>query len=157
MKKGLFISALTLTYLLSGCEGKLEQKDGIPTDVVNNPASADGKSDQDLPVFQFEKTTHDFGTIKQGEKVAYSYRFTNTGKKDLVISAASGSCGCTVPQYPKMPVPPGGEGVIDVTFDSAGKTGKQNKTITLVANTVPNTTILTITGEVLVPDQQTAH
>jgi hypothetical protein len=136
--------------ILSACEGKQEGKDGLPTDLINNPATAnDSDNAENTAMFKFEKTEHDFGSIKHGEKVAYSFKFTNSGTKDLVISTATGSCGCTVPQYPKMPVPPGGSGVIDVTFDSNGKSGKQHKTITVVANTIPNTTILSITGEVI--------
>lgn len=150
-----FIHILLAAALLSGCEGKQENSDGISTDIVNNPATAEGGEDAELPVFSFEKTEHDFGQIKQGEKVVYTFKFTNTGKKDLVITSATGSCGCTVPQYPKMPIPPGGQGMIDITFDSSGKSGKQHKTITIVANTVPNTTILSIKGEII--DAQPNH
>ncbi len=151
-----FINALfAASVFLVACEGKQEQN-GIPTDVVNNPATAVGSENpDDVPVFTFDKAEFDFGQIKQGEKVAHAYKFTNTGKKDLVITSATGSCGCTVPQFPKMPIPPGGTGVIDVTFDSAGKSGKQHKTITVVANTVPNTTVLSITGEII--DAQPNH
>lgn len=124
----------------------------IDTDVVKNDASAEGAIDPaNAPAFTFEKETHDFGEIAQGEKVAYSFKFTNTGKTDLVISSAKGSCGCTVPEYSKDPVAPGAEGKIDVVFDSKGKSGGQNKKVTLVANTVPSQTILTITGNVIVP------
>jgi hypothetical protein len=131
----------------------VKEGEQINTDVVNNPLSAESSVDMDkLPKFSFEKDTHDFGVIFQGEKVSYGFKFTNTGKTDLIINSASGSCGCTVPNYPKNPIPPGGSGQIDVTFDSNGKQGKQTKTVTLIANTIPNTTVLTITGEVKVPE-----
>ena len=70
---------------------------------------------------------------------------------DLIISSAQGSCGCTVPEWPKEPIKPGEEGKIAVTFNSSGKQGKQNKTITLVANTIPNTKVIALKGDVLVP------
>ena len=129
-----------------------QEENQLDTEVVNNDASAEAEIDPaNAPAFAFEKETHDFGEIAQGEKVSYSFKFTNTGKTDLVISSAKGSCGCTVPEYSKDPVPPGGEGKIDVIFDSKGKSGGQNKKVTLVANTVPSQKILTITGNVNVP------
>ena len=103
---------------------------------------------KNVPVLQFEKNTHDFGSIVQGEKISYAFQFNNIGKGDLVIRAAQGSCGCTVPEYPKDPVKPGNEGIINVTFNSEGKEGYQEKTITIISNTLPNTFVLTITGEV---------
>jgi hypothetical protein len=153
MKRSFINLMFAGVLLLAACEGKQEGKDGLPTDLVNNPATAgDSAASEDMAAFKFETTEHDFGNIKHGEKVAFSFKFTNVGKKDLVISTATGSCGCTVPQYPKMPVAPGESGVIDVTFDSNGKSGKQHKTVTVVANTIPNTTVLSITGEVIVPE-----
>ncbi|HLG33233.1 MAG TPA: DUF1573 domain-containing protein, partial [Bacteroidia bacterium] len=92
--------------------------------------------------------THDFGTIVEGEKVSYSFQFTNTGNADLLITNAAGSCGCTVPEYSKEPVPPGKSGVVNVIFDSSGKDGHQDKTVTIVANTIPNSKVIRITGEV---------
>jgi len=151
----LFIGAI----LLAGC-GEKENKteDGqkvIDTDVVTNPATADQGSpsgdDVPVPVFSFEKEVHDFGKIVQGEKVAYSFKFKNTGNADLIITSAKGSCGCTVPEWPTDPIPPGGEGKIDVVFNSEGKSGQQNKKVTIVANTVPNTKVLAINGMVEVP------
>jgi len=66
----------------------------------------------------------------------------------LVIRSAQGSCGCTVPEFPKDPVAPGEEGVINVTFDSAGKEGHQEKTVTIISNTIPNTYTLYVVGDV---------
>jgi hypothetical protein len=92
-----------------------------------------------------------FGKIIQGEKVTYSFKFTNTGKSDLVITGASGSCGCTVPSFPKGPITPGKSGLIDVLFNSEGKKGIQNKTITVLANTQPNAVTLKIKVEIIEP------
>jgi hypothetical protein len=99
----------------------------------------------------FEKTEHNFGTVKQGDDVEYKFKFTNTGSEPLVIEDAKGSCGCTVPSYPKEPLAPGTSGEILVKFNSAGKSGNQQKTVTLTANTEPISTILTIKAEVDAP------
>ncbi len=142
--------------LIAACNSGGESKatssgNAINPDVVNNPATASSeKGTKNVPAFQFADESHDFGTITQGKKVSFAFRFTNTGKSDLVISTASGSCGCTVPEYPKGPTAPGKEGIINVTFNSEGKEGKQEKTVTLIANTIPNTKVLTITGNVIV-------
>lgn len=127
---------------------------GIPDNAINpdamkNPASATGTNDKTkVPVFQFDEETHDFGRITEGEKVQYAFRFKNVGTGDLVIRSANGSCGCTVPEWPHEPVPPGGSGIINITFNSAGKHGMQHKTVTLISNTIPNTKVLNISGEV---------
>ena len=122
----------------------------INSNVVDNPATASStkESKDNIPVFQFEKEVHNFGSITAGEKISYAFRFKNVGKGDLVIRAAQGSCGCTVPEYPKESIKPGEGGVINVTFDSAGREGHQEKTITVISNTIPNTFVLTINGEV---------
>lgn len=98
--------------------------------------------------WKFAKTEHDFGSINQGDAVEYKFKFTNTGNEPLVIEDAKGSCGCTVPSYPKEPVAPGAEGEILVKFNSAGKEGQNSKTVTLTANTEPISTILTIKANV---------
>ena len=101
------------------------------------------------PVFKFEKEVYDFGEIKDGEKVTYDFKFKNIGNSPLIISSATATCGCTIPEYPKEPVAPGAEGLIRVVFNSAGKAGMQNKIISITANTVPSLTELNILGNVL--------
>ena len=101
------------------------------------------------PVFKFEKEVYDFGEIKEGEKVTYDFKFKNIGNSPLIISSATATCGCTIPEYPKEPVAPGAEGLIRVVFNSAGKAGMQNKIISITANTVPSLTELNILGNVL--------
>ena len=105
-----------------------------------------------LTSLEFEETSFDFGEIMEGEKVVHIYKFKNTGKEPLVISNAKGSCGCTVPDWPREPIPVGGSGEIKVQFDSKGK-GKvggatQSKKVTLTANTDPQNAFLTIKGKV---------
>jgi hypothetical protein len=101
------------------------------------------------PAFKFEKEVYDFGEIKEGEKVTYDFKFKNIGNSPLIISSATATCGCTIPEYPKEPVAPGAEGLIRVVFNSAGKAGMQNKIISITANTVPSLTELNILGNVL--------
>ena len=146
------IMALVLVLGL-GC--KSEKKSDLPDNAINptvidNPVTASStKGDADnVPVFQFEESSHDFGNIFEGEKISFAFRFKNIGKADLVIRAAQGSCGCTVPEYPKEPIKPGDGGVINVTFDSQGKEGHQEKTVTIISNTMPNNYVITIIGNV---------
>ena len=101
---------------------------------------------------EWSETEYDYGTVDQGEKVNHNYKFTNTGSEPLIISNAKGSCGCTVPSWPKDPIPPGGTGEIQVQFDSKGKKGVQSKRVTITANTDPVQSFLTIKGEVAAPE-----
>lgn len=99
-------------------------------------------------VMSFENENYDFGKITQGEKVAYSYKFKNVGKSPLIIMNATATCGCTVPEVPKEPIKPGEEGEIKVVFDSNGKSGMQDKVITVTSNAEPNIASLHLTGEI---------
>ncbi len=99
-------------------------------------------------IIEFAETRFDFGTITEGQKVRHRFKFTNSGPVPLVIAKAEGSCGCTIPTYPKEPIPPGGVGHIDVEFDSSGRLGKNSKTVTVSANTEPNPTVLFILADV---------
>lgn len=121
-----------------------EQSKNSNSPVVNadSTAPAEVKPEGPLPAMQFETMEHDFGTIKEGSIVEYTYSFKNTGTAPLIIQGAQGSCGCTVPTWPKEPVPVGGTGVITAKFDSNGKQNLQNKTVTITANTFPKQTIL---------------
>ncbi|WMX16102.1 MULTISPECIES: DUF1573 domain-containing protein [unclassified Aureispira] len=97
----------------------------------------------------FSENEFDFGTLEEGEKVEHVFKFENTSNNPLTISNARGSCGCTVPEWPREPIAPGESGEIKVKFDSKGKKGKQSKTVTITANTIPANTILTITSDVI--------
>lgn len=147
----IFYLSISLTFLFTGC--RPNDPEQISSDLVSNPMSASGTDKSKLPIVSFKETTFNFGTIKQGEKVTHVYHFVNSGKSDLIISNASASCGCTIPDYPKSPIEPGKEGVINVVFNSEHKSGPQHKTITIVANTLPNTTDITLTGIVEVPGE----
>lgn len=147
MKK--IILSVSTALFLAAC-GSDDSK--ITTNDINISASANGNQNTgDLPVIQFEEEVHDFGKITQGEKVSFSFKFKNVGKSNLLISSAQASCGCTVPKPPKDPLAPGATDKIDVTFDSNGKSGKFDKQVTVITNCDPNTKVLKITGEIIVP------
>ncbi len=99
----------------------------------------------------FEVEEFDFGTIKQGEKVAFSFNFENAGKDPLIISNAQGTCGCTVPEWPKGPISKNGRGTIHVEFNSAGKIGMQDKTVTVSSNARNGQVVLHLKGNVEAP------
>ena len=119
-----------------------------------NLAKAESRQEasDNLPVLTFDKKTHDFGTINEGDVVETAFSFTNTGSSDLTILDARGSCGCTVPEYPKdTPIKPGETKEIKVKFDSSNKPGNQTKTVTLTTNTERGREILRI-KTVVTPD-----
>ncbi len=92
----------------------------------------------------FSKYEHDFGNLDQESHNHYSFTFTNTGREPLVIESATGSCGCTVPNYPKQPIPPGGTGNIEIEYKPGKQENAQTKTVTIVANTEPKETVLRV-------------
>ena|SRR5690606_9770438 len=102
----------------------------------------------------FEETSYDFGDLPAGAKVDHYFKFTNTGKSPLIIKDAKGSCGCTVPQFPKEPIAPGATDSIKVSFDAGKFQGKQSKTVTLTTNTVAGKEELKITANI--PTGETA-
>ena len=104
------------------------------------------------PVMTFPTTTVDYGKIEKGSDKVRKFAFTNTGNEPLVIKSAKGSCGCTVPEYPKDLVKPGDTATIAVTFNSAGKQGEQHKNVTVVCNTVTRNEMLYLTGFVKVKE-----
>ena len=152
-KKETSVTFLLMMFLFIACSSPQEKHPGIPEDaidpaVMENPASASGSQKGKVPKFEFQDTVHDFGKIIEGEKVSFAFRFKNVGDGELIIRAANGSCGCTVPEWPKDPIQPGGTGIINVTFNSEGREGMQHKSVTLVSNTMPNTKELNISAEV---------
>jgi hypothetical protein len=125
---------------LAQIEGNKSANPVTPT--AQNNTAAEEKPEGPLPVIQFEKLEHDFGTIIEGQKVSYTYKLTNKGEAPLIIQSAQPSCGCTVPTYSQDPIPVGGSGFVTAEFDSNGKPGINNKTITITSNTWPKVTTL---------------
>lgn len=123
----------------------------LSTDVITNPNSASGDKENILPKIEFEREVHDFGKLIQGEKATFNFKFTNTGKSDLVISEVQTSCGCTTPKFSKKAIKPGDGDMIKITFDSGNRKGTQNKIITVVSNCQPNTTLIRVKAQVITP------
>jgi hypothetical protein len=129
-------------------ESRLAQLEGNKTTptasnpAVVTPAPQEEKPAGPLPAIEFGTTDHDFGTLAEGQKVSYTYTVKNTGEAPLIIQNAQPSCGCTVPEWTKAAIPVGGSGFVKAEFDTRGKSGIQNKTITVTSNAWPKTTTL---------------
>jgi hypothetical protein len=146
--------AITITYL-SSCGAKNDKPNELlnASELVNNPIEEGGKFSGDtslLPKIHFYETEFDFGNkIMEGEIVQHIFKFKNTGKSPLIIRTTQTSCGCTASEFSKEPVAPNADGTIKVTFNSTGKPGDFQKTISVIANTIPNETKLLIIGDVI--------
>lgn len=121
----------------------LDLEENLP-ERENLPTIKDGK----FPVMVFEKDTHDFGEMNEGETKSYDFWFTNTGESDLILLTVNASCGCTTPYYDKAPIKPGKRGKITAEFDSSGKPGKQSKNINISNNTKEGNQMITIKANV---------
>lgn len=149
-----FFVIIAAVCLLGACTAETKQDDKLlnAAELVNNPKNPDGTISADtseLPFLHLDSSpTYDFGKVAEGEKVQALFKFTNTGKSPLIISNVETSCGCTVSEYSKEAIAPGKQGWIKATYDSYGRPGSFQKTITVHANTFPNTTKLLIIGDV---------
>lgn len=152
MKSFLLVLTVFSTTLAACNNNPAEEKKGtLPSSLVNNPRTADGldtKSAAEKPTMDFDDTVHTFSKITEGEVVSHEFTFKNNGKSPLIITSASGSCGCTVPEYPKDPIQPGKTGTLKVTFNSKGKNGHQEKSVTIFTNSFRGVHMLYIKGEV---------
>lgn len=141
------LCTIALLSLAACGQGK---KDDYGTDIIHNPNSAQGyDTSEKLPKITFEQDMHDFGRLKAGENISYSFKFTNTGNADLVITACDASCGCTVPDYPREAIRPGQSNYVTVSFRSAGMAGMQYKEVTVSTNGQPSRTKLKIQAQVV--------
>ena len=128
---------------------------------MNTPAAPPRPKKPATPLakFNFDQKEYNFGTVAVGTKVEHDFYFTNTGKVPMIITDASSTCGCTIPEVPSEPIPPGGRSKVKVTFDSTGKIGMQDKHVTIVANTYPKNTVIHMKGlaltENMMPKKQT--
>ena len=140
MKK--YILVLLVSSAFIACN--VRRNDKVVDDAVKQSATAM----LDTTMVQLIDSVYNFGKITDGEKVTFNFRFKNVGAKPLVITSTSASCGCTVPEKPERPVLPGETGFIKVVFNSKGKTGHNEKNITVMANTNPAFPQLVLTGDV---------
>ena len=153
LKGNLGVVFFLFSFLVFSCG---QYKESSPTDMVNIPAtSSEGLDKSNLPVMKFDEDVFDFGDITQGEKVSHDFKFENTGKNKLVISNAYADCGCTVAEVPKQSIASGESNIIRVTFDSDQKTGIVTKSITILTNCIPNTQVVKIKANIIIPKPKT--
>lgn len=126
-KKVLFLLILILAGSVS-CGSNAGEGSG---ERISSRGQADGNAK-----IEFRTVRYDFGKVKPGEKLSYTFIYKNTGNAPLIINSARADCGCTVPEYTGEPVEPGSEGQIKVVFDTQGFMGYQTKTIRLATNAV---------------------
>ena len=143
MKKAIIL--ILSIALLSACENKQRTDSQSLADSLKALQPTSDK----FPVMQIDSQTVDLGKIYQGDTIMHTYKFKNTGNMPLVLSNVSASCGCTTPSYSTEPVQPGEMGYIKVKFNSKGKEGKLNKTVTAYANTKPAENMFAFRIEVL--------
>lgn len=115
-------------------------------------SEAGASSDTGRAVITFREYEHFFGKVNEGEKAGCYFSFENTGTADLVILAATTTCGCTVPHYDRKPISPGKTGKMEVIFDTSGRNGIQSKIITVRSNASNNIVMLKITADVVRSD-----
>ena len=144
MKNSILIAILSLGLI--ACNENASSKIDSSKQKIRTQVTLDQVDTPSDAKMEFEATEWNFGEITQGESVEYAFEFTNIGSEPLIITNAKGSCGCTVPVWPREPVAPGESGVVDVKFNSKGKKGKQNKKVTLTTNMVPSQMVLKVTG-----------
>ena len=146
MRNVFIISLVVLGLSFTSCGEDATKK--IKTENLEVAKERDSEIKMGGPRFKFDKTEHDFGTINEGDVVETVFSFTNVGKSELIITSAKGSCGCTVPEWPKEPIMPGEAGEIKVKFNSYRKPNLQQKQITLRTNTEGGKEVLKIRAQV---------
>ena len=144
-KKNIFL-VLLVAVVFGSCDG-IRRKNKIADDAGSQMEMAL----KDSTTVQLIDSVYNFGNIKQGQSVSFNFKFKNTGKKALVVTNASASCGCTVPEKPQRPIMPGQTSFIKVVFNSTGKSGHQEKNVTVSANTNPSFPTIKLMGEVQAP------
>lgn len=142
MNKWLQSGLVLIAVLLAACSGRTSQS------AENSSVSDTGKA-----VITFTEYEHQFGKVKEGEKIGCIFKFENTGTSDLVIIAATTTCGCTVPEYDRKPVSPGEKGKMEVVFDTSGRNGIQSKIITVRSNATTPVVMLKITADIITSNQ----
>lgn len=125
---------------------------GISTTIEEDFSALSEEDLKNAPVAEFDLKEFDFGDMKQGDKVQHTFNLTNTGKRELIIRKVSSSCGCTAVTPEKTSIAQNESVPLKVEFNSAGKMGRQNKTITVITNDPKNpTTLLRISSNILAP------
>jgi len=156
IRTGHSLLGLTMGLMLLGACRLSDHSEGAnevtPEDITFTTSGHEQVDPDNLPAIAFDSLRRDMGHIVQGAKVTKRFQFTNTGGAPLVITNVHSVCGCTVGKdWPKEPIAPGEGGSIEVVFDSEGRSGRQEKTVTVVTNATPPSTVLALTGEVIAP------
>ena len=141
MKKVLF-SLLCVTLTTAALHA--QDNKPVPAPPPPTPVSADPNAGK----FKFKSETHDYGEVPEGPKAECDFEFKNVGKKPIVITEAHGSCGCTVPEWPKEPILPGKKGKIHVIYNTDHRPGPISKEVTINSNAVQQPMVLHIRGNV---------
>jgi len=142
----IIVIVILATFSMTSCKENVVNK--IKQDNLEIAKERDYKMNEGAAAMTFSKKEHDFGTINEGDIVETIFTFKNTGKTELIITKAVGSCGCTVPEWPQEPISVGGSGEIKVKFNSNGKPNNQRKTITLTTNTAQGKEVVVIKAQV---------
>lgn len=147
----LSLAVLTIAAIVQTATGfPVARANSVPAiDIPLGEIAKNSLPNLPLSGIDFPNQFHDFGIIPDNKKGYTAFTFTNTGKEPLLILGAEGSCGCTVPTWPKEPIAPGKSGKIEVAFDPAGKLGEHSKVVSITSNTQPTTTILTIKATII--------
>jgi hypothetical protein len=120
--------------------------------VTDESQTTEVEAEKGMPSIEFEALIYDFGDITQGEKVSYTFAYTNGGDANLILQSATAGCGCTVPKWNKDPLRPGKKGFVEVVFDSSGRKGKQIKRVTIKTNGDPAVVTLQIQANIVEPN-----
>jgi len=146
MNKIIVALSLLMCVSLISCKENIASK--INKENLEVAKVRDYKFSEGAPEITFEKTEHDFGVINEGDIVETVFSFINTGKSELIITKAIGSCGCTIPEWPRQPIAVGESAEIKVKFNTRGKPNKQSKSITLTTNTAKGKEVVVIKAQV---------
>ncbi|TXD50687.1 MULTISPECIES: DUF1573 domain-containing protein [unclassified Polaribacter] len=144
----LFAFLISSSLFISCGNGTGSATSKINKDNLESAKSRDVEIKNGAASISFESTEYDFGTVNEGDIVETTFKVTNSGTTDLVITDAKVTCGCTVPVWPKKPIKPGQTEDVQVKFNTNGKQNRQQKNITLITNTETGREILTLKGMV---------
>jgi hypothetical protein len=115
--------------------------------LIEIPTTKEGQIDTaQIALITFEESVFEFDTINEGDVIEHTFNFTNPGKKPLFILQTNSSCGCTVANYSKEAIQPGESGSISISFNSKGKSGQQNRKISVITNSYPNEKLIMLKG-----------
>ncbi len=143
------LKILILTIFMTVSCKKENAASKIKHENIEIAKQRDYKINAGASAITFSKSEHDFGVVDEGEIVETVFEFKNTGKTELIISNAKSTCGCTIPEWPKEPIPVGGSGEIAVKFNTTNKPNKQTKVITLTTNTAKGSESVIIKADVI--------